>query len=230
MFSKPIPQNCAPITTNTAVCDCNEPLISIIDVNEPRIMCKAAYYEQGIPGAIHQCCLRESVFRLLQKALLLLPENLGFMIFDAWRPYAVQKYLFDIYYKSLAIKEENKTLPDEELKRMARLFVSEPSTDPSRPHAHSTGGAVDLTLARTDGGELLDMGGAFDEFSEQAYTDYYEYREPAAIRMNRRMLYYTMIQVGFTNLPSEWWHYDYGDGFWAFYKQKNAFYGSIEAV
>lgn len=24
-----------------------------------------------------------------------------------------------------------------------------------------------------------------------------------------------MTSVGFTNYPSEWWHYDYGDLFWA---------------
>ncbi len=38
--------------------------------------------------------------------------------------------------------------------------------------------------------------------------------EDEQVRENRRLLYYAMIDAGFTNLPSEWWHYDYGDRFW----------------
>jgi hypothetical protein len=33
-------------------------------------------------------------------------------------------------------------------------------------------------------------------------------------KKNRRLLYHAMKKAGFTNYPSEWWHYDYGDTFW----------------
>jgi D-alanyl-D-alanine dipeptidase len=29
--------------------------------------------------------------------------------------------------------------------------------------------------------------------------------------LNRRLLYWTMREAGFTNYPYEYWHYDYGD-------------------
>ena len=36
-----------------------------------------------------------------------------------------------------------------------------------------------------------------------------------------------MISVGFTNLPSEWWHYDYGTKFWAYFNNTDALYSGI---
>ena len=33
-----------------------------------------------------------------------------------------------------------------------------------------------------------------------------------------------MLQAGFTNLPTEWWHFDYGNKFWAFYTGNDAIY------
>jgi D-alanyl-D-alanine dipeptidase len=38
-----------------------------------------------------------------------------------------------------------------------------------------------------------------------------------------------MHQQGFTNLPSEWWHFDYGDQLWAYYgAHPHAHYGPAE--
>ena len=48
-------------------------------------------------------------------------------------------------------------------------------------------------------------------------------------RANRRMLYWLMIEAGFTNHPDEWWHYSYGDQMWAKLSNKPAaFYGAAE--
>ena len=40
-------------------------------------------------------------------------------------------------------------------------------------------------------------------------------------------LYNAMIKAGFTNLPSEVWHYDYGNRAWAYYNKKPAIYKGI---
>ena len=44
------------------------------------------------------------------------------------------------------------------------------------------------------------------------------------IKNNRRILYNAMISEDFVNLPSEWWHYDYGDKVWASVKNKDVIY------
>ena len=47
------------------------------------------------------------------------------------------------------------------------------------------------------------------------------------IRDNRRILYWAMTKAGFTNLPTECWHFDYGNRNWAFYNQKPIIYKAI---
>ena len=36
-----------------------------------------------------------------------------------------------------------------------------------------------------------------------------------------------MMDAGFGNLPSEWWHYEYGDKNWADIQGKSALYKGI---
>ena len=122
-----------------------------------------------------------------------------------------------------------------------RTCVSMPSYDVLQPSIHNTGGAVDLTIIGPDG-EPLDMGTSFDAFSEATWTDYFEpgfsrnetmegnANGPGAtntVISNRRMLYNVMTAAGFTNLPSEWWHYDYGDNMWAQLTGGKAIYAGI---
>ncbi len=97
---------------------------------------------------------------------------------------------------------------------LARQFVSYPDENPLKPFVHSTGGALDLNIVDCNGQEL-DMGTDFDDFTSNAYTSAFENRKTFEAFENRRMLFDVMISAGFTNYPSEWWHYDYGDLFWA---------------
>lgn len=195
---------------------------------------KPAYYEMGIPGATDKCYMRRKVADLILEASQYLPEGLSFRIYDAWRPSRVQEALFYNYMEHLSSLSENAGKSREEIYQKAIMFVSFPSKDPKKPFVHSTGGAVDLTIVDKDFREL-DMGTKFDDFSDRAHTAYYEtapMRDDAfkQIRRNRRLLYNIMTGVGFTNLPSEWWHYDYGDRFWSYYTNKPAVYEGILAI
>ena len=106
-----------------------------------------------------------------------------------------------------------------------------PSDDEEIPPLHSTGGSIDLTLVYTDTKKELDMGVEFDEFSLLTNTNYFEeHNINDNIKYNRRILYNSMIKAGFTNLPSEVWHYDYGNRAWAFYKKTKAIYKGIKKI
>lgn len=62
------------------------------------------------------------------------------------------------------------------------------------------------------------MGTLFDDFTDRAWSDHFEnYEQADEVKRNRRLLYNVMIGAGFTNLPSEWWNYDYGDKFWSYF-------------
>ena len=72
------------------------------------------------------------------------------------------------------------------------------------------------------------MGIKFDQFTNLTNTDAFENKKMnQTIKNNRRLLYNCMIKAGFTNLPSEIWHYDYGNRAWAYYKKKPAIYNGI---
>lgn len=81
--------------------------------------------------------------------------------------------------------------------------------------------------------ELLEMGTAFDEVSERTAARFFE--EAAQQRRlsqaeeeclkNRRLLYYAMSEAGFASYEEEWWHFSYGDQFWAKKNNCEAIYG-----
>lgn len=104
--------------------------------------------------------------------------------------------------------------------------------DPHRPDMtppHNTGGSIDLTLFEVTTGNTLDMGSHFDESSKQSYTVALENSPNHPAHQLRRLLYNTMLKAGFSNLPSEWWHYDYGNQNWAFFKKmSHAYFGKIQ--
>lgn len=198
-----------------------------VDFANVGIVYAPRYFNLGIPGAIKDCYMRESVYQRLLVALGLLPSGLKFKVFDAWRPYEVQKYLYDEQVKKLC---EIDGIPFEEAQNRAKRFVSFPTTDALKPFVHSTGGAIDLTITDSDNNDL-NMGTSFDVFTESSATDSFEASLDSEVKENRRLLYSVMTEAGFTNYPSEWWHYDYGDSFWAAETNKtHSLFGGIYKV
>ena len=180
-----------------------------------------------MPHAESQCFVREEVYDLLIEASNKLPEGYKFKILDAWRPFALQKELFHVYSADIINKFGLENCTEEQKKALICKFVSEPEEDRNVPPVHTTGGAVDLTLLDENGNEL-EMGTGFDAFTDKTATDYFErHGDEKTICHNRRLLYHVMTSVGFTNLPSEWWHFDYGDRFWGYYNEKPAIYRGV---
>lgn len=180
----------------------------------------------GLDNAENQCFVRREVYVKLIEATKLLPSGFKLRILDAWRPFLLQHELYEKYSKDIIKEFELEDHSEQHRKAVISRFVSAPVNDTVIPPVHTTGGAVDLTIIDSKGMEL-DMGSCFDEFTDRTYTAFYEKEKSASIRDNRRLLYHIMTSVGFTNLPSEWWHYDYGDRFWAYYNKKPAIYRGV---
>ncbi|MBW5801867.1 M15 family metallopeptidase [Halomonas elongata] len=208
----------------------NEPLVPM-SLAPPPIKVFPAYARMGIPGAVDECYVREGVYRRLLAVARSLPEGLSLLVLDGWRPWRVQQYLFETLQAT--IQANHPEFDDQQLLVRTREFVAQPSTDPSSPSPHLTGGAVDVTLCDADG-LPLDMGTLFDEAVPASHADALEGdpgRDDARrqARDNRRLLYHAMHAEGFTNLPSEWWHFDLGDQLWAHYGgHASARYGPAE--
>ena len=227
--SKPIP-----VISDPENCDnrdfIDSPLVEI-KPNE-KIIVDMQYPVLGFENGEKRCLARKEVVEMLYKAADLLPDGYKFVIWDAWRPFALQKELF-ISYSEKIIKEfhlEDKIKEEQEIE--IGKFIANPIPDRELPPAHTTGGAIDLTIMGPDGKEL-EFGTEFDAFTDKTRAAYYETvdveNDPEAItiRDNRRFLYNVMIEAGFGNLPSEWWHYEYGDKNWAYIQGKPAVYDGI---
>ena len=109
--------------------------------------------------------------------------GLSLKLFDGYRPLHVQQTMWD-------------TIQDER-------YVSNPSVNKGR---HTRGTAIDLTLVDLNGHELV-MPSEFDDFTEKAHSDYQEASEEAL--KNRLLLKTIMEKYGFTQFPTEWWHFDF---------------------
>jgi D-alanyl-D-alanine dipeptidase len=90
-------------------------------------------------------------------------------------------------------------------------YVSPPEIAP-----HSAGAAVDLTLADEDGREL-DLGTPVNATPEESAgaccTRAVNISEEA--RSHRDILGAALTAAGLVNYPTEWWHWSYGDRYWA---------------
>ena len=199
-------------------------------------------YHQRIPGSINRLLLRESVVcKLLEVNSLLDSFDLELFVFDCFRPFKVQNFMYDHWFpnflKKIYPEKSNEELNQVRDKYTAKGPKNEQKVNLEAPPPHSTGAAIDLTLKYKKSPELLFMGTIFDEVSEASFSDHFEiiqrkrllsFSEEEALK-NRRLLYWIMKEAGFENYPYEWWHFSWGDQMWAsLSNSKEAYYSYIK--
>ena len=176
-----------------------------LDEAAPGILWKAMYAtEDNFTGAAvdgYQCDrlagTAELAAALTRAAALAGARGLKLFLWDAYRP----QRAVDGFLRWCAAPEDGKTkrkhYPNIEKTDIVPLgYVAARS-------GHSRGSAVDLTLARMDGG-LLDMGGGFDLMDE---ISHHGANVDAEAARNRLLLRGIMEESGFEAYENEWWHY-----------------------
>lgn len=134
-------------------------------------------YKKGNKTFMRQPAARALL--LVQNTLL--TKGLTLKIFDAYRPYAATKLMWDL------IKDER--------------YVA----NPAKGSGHNRGLAVDLTIVDLKTGKELDMGTGFDNFTDTAHHSFTQL--PENVLNNRKMLRTIMEENGFKALETEWWHF-----------------------
>ncbi len=107
-----------------------------------------AEHSNKLEGSLLTLFARQSVVHRLLVAEQLLPAGHHLLVFDAYRPYQVQKSLHDCYQQKL--REKYPARDNEILESETQKYVSLPSIDPTRPSPHNTGGAVDVAIVKLD--------------------------------------------------------------------------------
>jgi len=181
--------------------DSAEPLVDVRAALRTGTLC------QDATGAYAH--LRVGVLSRLVTAQSLLPDGLRLLFVEGHRPLALQRAYFEEY--SAELRTAHPDWPDSRVHTAASRYVSPPGIAP-----HSAGAAVDLTLV-TAAGEEVDMGTRINASPEESggacYTDSPDIG--AAARENRRILAGALGAAGLVNYPTEWWHWSYGDRYWA---------------
>ena len=129
---------------------------------------------------------REPAAALARVQARLREQDLGLLIYDAYRPRRAT--LAMVAWTERAGRTD--LLDDGYIARRSR---------------HNMGVAVDLTLIFLPTGQVLEMGTEFDTFSPAAHTANAE----GEIHRNRQTLVQAMEAEGFENYAQEWWHFSY---------------------
>ena len=152
------------------------------------------FVKADVYGDLEKCFMRPEAAEKLKKAQELLKEKhpgYSLLVFDGVRPFRVQQFMWD----SLHIPNKRNYL-----------------APPAEGSIHNYGCAVDLSIADSLGGQL-DMGTPFDFFGELAQPQL-EAKFLAngqltkAQHANRLLLRDVMRRAGFSNIKTEWWHFN----------------------
>jgi zinc D-Ala-D-Ala dipeptidase len=208
--------------------ECGEPLVDAADhlmIDDRRSDNAHAFHHLNADAVGAYRHLRIGVLRRLVEAQRMLPSGIHLLLTEAFRPPELQKKIYDSYRNYLG--RQNPHWDESQLNEATSRWVSPIDVAP-----HTAGAAVDLTLCRPDGTEL-DMGtpeGATPEESNLAcYTAAKNISAEAAA--NRLLMANTLGSAGLVNYPTEWWHWSYGDRYWAFtVNVKLAIYGPVDFI
>jgi D-alanyl-D-alanine dipeptidase len=175
--------------------------------------------------------MRKTVYDKLIKAQASLPEGLRFCIYESYRSLALQDKLFKERYQ--VVKRIHLDWDHEQIfKETTKLVSPVVNLDGSKNiPPHSTGAAIDIYLIDAQGNPvdmgihpkdwMSDLDGSLSQTDSQRIS--YEAEK------NRQIMSDALEGVGFINYPTEYWHWSYGDKYWAYHtRHKYAKYGPVK--
>lgn len=181
-------------------------------------LCYASYIAKH---PLFDLSVREGVFERLCAAGACLPKEWKLVLKAGFRPYEVQVEVLHSFINESRARHFDWS--DEQHIAQARMFVADP-TVVCPPHV--TGGAVDVDVRDRKTDEYIDMGCPPNTDSEISFL--HNDALTAAQYKNRMTLLNAMLSAGFAPNPHEWWHYQYGETYWAaFYGHESTLYDLI---
>lgn len=216
-----------PVLTDVEVREISE---DIIDLRQQSAICYQTSHEIRRFNPDHTK-IRKTVYNMLLEAQELLPANLKLCVNEGYRSSQTQERLFK--HRLNQIKTAYPSLSHADaFAETAKLISPATNLDGTvNILPHTTGGAIDVYLVN-NAGKPVDMGLAPKDWRRihthrnQAPTDADGISDKA--RYHREQMAYALASVGFVNYPPEYWHWSYGDSYWAHYTGNYAVYGSLD--
>jgi len=166
--------------------------------------------------------VRQGLAMRLVDARNALPSGVDLKVVEGHRSIADQNAIIERYTGEL--RELHPLADAVELNRLSSRFVAPLAVAP-----HVAGAAVDLTLVDASGAELW-MGTEIDATPEDSDgACFFAAPVDSVARRNRILLADALSGAGLVNYPTEWWHWSYGDRYWALLTgADHALYGPVE--
>jgi D-alanyl-D-alanine dipeptidase len=161
----------------------------------------------------------------LMAADLQLPWGIQLRVVEGFRPVEQQRAIISSYAEQ--VRAHHPGADEAERSRLTSRFVSPVDVAP-----HVAGAAVDLTLVDVCG-EELDLGTPIDATPEASDGRCYFAADGigADARAHRDLLASVLAGQGLVNYPTEWWHWSFGDRYWALMtRARHALYGPLSAA
>ncbi|WP_042380014.1 M15 family metallopeptidase [Streptacidiphilus melanogenes] len=192
--------------------ECREPLVDLRE--DGRLVVDRRKVD---PEGWYAHLRRSLLERLVSANQQLARQRLQLLVVEGYRPLEVQARYWADYQRQLT--ELHPAWPPQQIHHAAARYVSPPELAP-----HSTGGAVDLTLADWEGREL-DLGTRVNASPEESAGACYTWAAnvPMEARDRRVTLAQALTTVGLVNYPTEWWH-------WSLFERYHAFMNSAQAA
>jgi D-alanyl-D-alanine dipeptidase len=166
--------------------------------------------------------VRAGLAERLMAADLALPRGLQLRVVEGHRTEAAQRAIITTY--AAQVRAAHPRAEGPELERLTSRFVSPVDVAP-----HVAGAAVDLTLVDVCG-EVLDLGTRIDATPEESDGRCWFAADGigADARAHRGLLQRVLTDQGLVNYPTEWWHWSFGDRYWALVSgAEHATYGPV---
>jgi len=167
--------------------------------------------------------VRAELAERLRAASRSLPDGICLRVVEGHRSDLAQRQIIARYSTEVAAAHPDAS--PVELEHLISRFVA-----PIHVAPHVAAAAVDLTLVDADGTEL-DLGTPIDATPEESDGACYFAAASisSAARANRDLLAGALEAAGLVNYPTEWWHWSYGDRYWALVTGAvSACYGPID--
>jgi D-alanyl-D-alanine dipeptidase len=176
------------------------------------------------------CWVRRTVHEKLLAVQRTLPAGLSLRLYEGLRSAEVQRKLFEEEKARVILAHPGYTPRQVHLE--ASLLISPPEHFDGTPNIppHSTGGAVDVEIVDASG-QVIEFGMEAKDWVrvDAAYCETRHEDLSDEARRNREMLCELMEAQGFANYAREWWHYSYGDRYWAWLQgEPRAIYGPVK--
>lgn len=199
------------------LCDPRVHAVTLLDSGEPLVRLD--------PRLGDDVLLRAGLAWRVVLADALLPEGVHLWVVEGHRSARSQQAIIDDY--TAVVRRANPDADDAEVRRLTSRFVA-----PLEVAPHVAGAAIDVTL-RDGTGRELDLGTPVDATPEESdgacYLDAPDIG--ATARAHRRVLAAALSEAGLVNYPTEWWHWSFGDRYWALLTgAPHALHGPVEPL